>query len=83
MPQFRPKGIIGAVFFLLAHNGQLSGKRRIVPIPNPHPHALPSRPVIINARYYEGFAPQCTRVRHTSAVLHAVGRLELPRPLKR
>ena len=38
MPQFRAERIIGAVFFLLAHDGQLSGKRRIVPIPNPHPH---------------------------------------------
>ena len=80
MPQFRAKGIIGAVFFLLAHDGQLSGKRRIVPIPNPHPHTLPSRPVIINTRYCEVVAPHNTRVRHTSAVLHAMGRLELPAP---
>ena len=80
MPQFRPKGIIGAVLSLLAHDGQLSGKRRIVPIPNPHPHTLPSRPVIINTRYCEVVAPHNTRVRHTSAVLHAMGRLELPAP---
>ena len=80
MPQFRPERIIGAVLSLLAHKGQLSGKRRIVPIPNPHPHTLPSRPVIINTRYCEVVAPHNTRVRHTSAVLHAMGRLELPAP---
>ncbi|AMO91425.1 hypothetical protein AWU68_1137 [Corynebacterium simulans] len=80
MPQFRPKGIIGAVFFLLAHNGQLSGQKKNSPHSQPSPTRAAQQAGNNQCAILRGLRPAmypCTPYQRGTP---CCGETELPRP---